>query len=258
MKLRIATIVLDGLPWIACHLPVFNKLPFDWEWHIAEGVSKPVADTAWCRPIKPRLSADGTSQYLESISSHPRIKVFRREEWNGKTEQINACVSGVKPGDVVIQIDADEIWSARQIEMIVRLLTSGGTENGLSFWCRYFVGPDIVITTRDCYAQHKDWEWRRAWRASDGFKFAKHEPPEVNSPVAWHGNEATATYGLVFDHYAYATRKQAEFKAEYYSTEYKDAVQQWQRLQGNTVWPARLCDFFPWVKDKTMVDRLRL
>lgn len=256
MKLIICTIVLDGLPWIAYHLPVFNKLSIDWEWHIAEGVSKPVADTGWCKGIPPRLSTDGTKEYLDSISRHPRVKVVRKEEWNGKTEQINACVKGVQPGDIVMQVDSDEMWTARQLELIVRILTSGGPENSCSFWCRYFVGPDIVITTRDCYAEHKAWEWRRAWKAQDDFRFTKHEPPEVNLTSTWHGNDHTASIGLVFDHYAYALESQVALKAKYYGHDYSNAVEQWRKLQLNTKWPARLGDFFPWVKDQTMVDKL--
>ena len=41
MKVYFFTIVLDGMPFITHHLPVFNRLSFDWEWRIVEGVELP-------------------------------------------------------------------------------------------------------------------------------------------------------------------------------------------------------------------------
>jgi hypothetical protein len=254
MKVRLFTIVLDGMPWIACQLPVFNKLPYDWSWHIAEGTASPVGCTSWCKPIKKRLSVDGTTDYLSAIKSHPRVTLFQKEVWNGKLEMVNACCRGIDPGDVVIQVDSDEIWTARQLESIVKLFNSGMNNNAMLFRCRYFVGPNLIITSREGYGNHSAYEWRRAWRASAGFQFTKHEPPEVSGETIWLGHTTTESIGLVFDHYAYATRKQVEFKQEYYG--YKNAVANWQRLQEQNHFPIRLRECFDWVTDNVEVNRV--
>jgi glycosyltransferase involved in cell wall biosynthesis len=256
MKLRIATIVLDGMPFITCHLPVFNKLPFDWQWDIAEGVSKPVADTSWVKPIPSRLSNDGTTRYLDSIAQHPRVRIHRQPEWPGKCAQINACCEGVNEGDVVLQVDSDEIWTARQIELIVRMLTSGSNRNGMIFRCRYFLGPDIIINSKEGYGNHEAYEWRRAWLAPKDFRFVKHEPPEVNFPVRLIGQEECENMGLVFDHFSYATEAQVFQKEIYYG--YKGAVLQWTALQRNTQWPVKVSKFLSWVKDDSTCTKLYL
>lgn len=256
MTLHIITIVLDGMPFIAMHLPNFNRLPFDWRWHVVEGVAKPVNDTSWCRSIPSRLSNDGTGKYLDSIAAHSRVKLYRKPEWHGKTEMVNAPVDDIKEGDVVLQVDSDEFFSHRQIELIVRMLTSGRNSNGMMFRCRYFLGPDIVINSREGYGNHEAYEWRRAWLAPKDFRFVKHEPPEVNFPVRLIGQEECENMGLVFDHYAYATEGQVFFKESYYN--YKGAVQQWTALQRNTQWPVKVGKFLSWVKDESTCTKLYL
>jgi hypothetical protein len=85
--------------------------------------------------------------------------------------------------------------------------------------------------------------------------FKTHEPPELDNIFPnYLTHEMTEEMGLVFDHYAYCTEEQVRFKEQYYG--YKDAVANWLKLQGNKKWPVRLGDFFPWVTDGTMVDKL--
>lgn len=251
--IHIITIVLDGMPFIPIHLPELNKLSLDWRWNVIEGTAKPVLDTAWCKPIAPRLSKDGTTEYLLSIASHPRVKLYRNPQWEGKLEMVNAPVADIKEGDTVIQIDSDEFWTARQIEVIHRLLNMGDGRNMMQFYCRYFVGPNLILTGDDCYG-NKAGEWVRAWKAPKKFRFTKHEPPEVNFVTVPIGKKETQSLGLVFDHYAYATEQQVEFKRIYYG--YKDAVTQWKALQANTTWPVKLRDYCKWVTDDAMATRL--
>lgn len=254
MTLHVFTIVLDGMPWIAYHLPVLNKLSVDWHWHIIEGVAKPVACTAWCKRLKPRLSNDGTSEYLDSISGHPNISLYRKEEWEGKIEQVNAPCHHYNDGDIVMEIDSDEIWTTRQLESVVQILSTSVDRNRAAFFCRYFFGPNIVITSKEGYGNHGLYEWRRAWKVKKGFAFTKHEPPISNQDGSLITREETEQLGLVFDHYAYATEKQVAFKEKYYG--YRRAVQSWNMLQNNSVWPAELHNFMPWVKPGVIVDKI--
>ena len=97
------TIVLNGMPWISCHLPVFNKLNVDWRWHVIEGAAKNVGCTSWCKSIPPSLSTDGTTEYLNEISSHPRVRLYRSKMWNGKLDMVNAFAAEIKAGDTVME-----------------------------------------------------------------------------------------------------------------------------------------------------------
>jgi hypothetical protein len=95
-------------------------------------------------------------------------------------------------------------------------------------------------------------------------RWVAHEPPVLAEPLAdgrWRAvaqvnpilHEQTEAAGLVFQHYAYATREQVQFKEDYYG--YRGAVARWEALQGAGEFPVMLRDYFPWVRDETQVDR---
>lgn len=254
MKLNIATIVLDCMPYIGSHLPMLDTLKSDWHWVIAEGAAMNVRDTGWCKPQSPRLSRDGTTEYLNCIRNHPRVRVIQRQQWNGKTEQVNACLSLMKQPGVLLQIDGDEIWTAQQLETLVRLFETEPRIQSAAFHCRYFLGPNIIVSSNNTYTSHVG-DWVRAWRFTPGMQFLKHEPPTFRTACLPQATrEQTKKYGLVFDHYAYALESQVRYKETYYG--YAGAVDGWRRLQANQKWPVRLGSFFPWVKDSTTADLL--
>jgi hypothetical protein len=66
--------------------------------------------------------------------------------------------------------------------------------------------------------------------------------------------EETYQRGLVFRHEAYMYREQIEFKEKYY--QYHGAVDGWERLQANKIWPTKLKPFFHWVEPDVTVDLL--
>jgi hypothetical protein len=251
MKIHFITIVLDCRDFIGCHLPIFNTLNLDWHWHIAEGTAKPVRDTSWCREISPRLSIDGTTEYLDSIKQHRRVTLYRRTQWDGKTEMVNAPLSGLNGDGLVFQIDSDELWTKAQIERVHECMGNPSLTRA-RFRCRYFFGPDIAITSVGTYGNRGD-EWTRVWRWKSGQLFEKHEPP-IMSGDSGNTLDLRDDDSMVFQHYAYATEEQVAFKERYYG--YAGAVEQWKRLQANRQWPARLGDYCKWVKDETTVDKI--
>jgi hypothetical protein len=255
MKLHVISICLDAMPWIAYHLPVFNTLDLDWHWHVVEGVGRNILDTSWVKGIPPRLSIDGTTEYLDSIKSHKRVTIYRKPQWEGKVAMVNAPLMEIKEPGIVMQVDSDELWSKAQIEQIVYMFNAHPSRDMAQFKCRYYMGPDTVITSENTYGNHLDYEWYRAWRWAPGMLFEKHEPPVMQGT---NGNKfsiaETVAEGLVFEHYAYATEEQVAFKERYYG--YAGAVEQWNKLQANKVWPTSLKNFCKWVKDDAIVDKL--
>ena len=254
MKVHFLTIVLDGMPNLPCHLPTFNTLSCDWDWHIVEGVARNVSCTKWCKPLMPRLSIDGTTEYLDAIKSHKRVKVYRKQLWEGKIEMVNAPLREIQEPGLLIELDSDEIWRADQIEKIVRMFEACPDKDTAQFKCRYYVGPDIVITSDNTYGNHYDYEWYRAWRWNPGQLFTTHEPPKMGGSLGRKFSvQETSQAGLVFEHYAYATPEAVAFKEYYYG--YSGALDQWARLQ-SAKFPVKLKDYLSWIKDEATADKL--
>jgi len=257
------TIVLDGQPFIERHYPVFKSLDVPWRWIVVEGVANNVNCTGWCAELPPRLSNDGTTEYLDSIRDD-RVTVLRRPLWHGKLEMCNAAMEQIKAPCFLWQVDSDEIWTKAQIETVRSLFQSRAIGfNAAMFRCRYFVGPDIVTLGHDCYGNNTAYEWKRVWQFRPGNRFVSHEPPLFNTPERILPHSVTVSEGCVFDHFAYCLEKQVLFKQQYYAGLknpvghlYANAVEGWKRLQENQLWPARLQDFLPWVDNKATVVRL--
>ncbi|MGD1912676.1 MAG: FkbM family methyltransferase [Rivularia sp. (in: cyanobacteria)] len=272
------TIVLNGQPFIKYHIDIFKQLPFKWHWHIVEGVADLKHDTAWSVGNGGRitseihnsgLSIDGTSEYINELKKQypDNITVYRKPEgifWEGKREMTNAPLENIQEECLLWQVDVDELWTFEQLSTARELFIKNPDKTAAFYWCSYFVGENLLISSRNCYAQNPQQEWLRTWKFKPGYVWAAHEPPvlveklpdgqlknlaAVNPFI--HGD--TEEQGLVFQHFAYTTKEQLKFKEEYYG--YKDAVSQWTTLQQQTKFPVLLRDYFAWVGDDTTVDQ---
>ncbi|MBD2668927.1 FkbM family methyltransferase [Arthrospira platensis FACHB-439] len=278
LPIHFFTIVLNGEPFIHYHIEVFKQLPFKWHWHIIEGVADLKHDTSWCLKLGGQItdqihkngrSKDGTSEYLDQLAQkYPEnITIYRKPEgkfWDGKREMVNAPLANIKEECLLWQVDVDEIWTLEQICQTRKLFVKNPDKTAAFYWCWYFVGENMIISSRNCYAQNPRQDWLRTWRFKPGCVWAAHEPPILvetcedgqQKNVAainpfMHGE--TEKEGLIFQHFAYVTPEQLKFKEQYYG--YKNAVSQWQSLQSQTQFPVYLREYFGWVGDRTMVDR---
>lgn len=271
------TIVLNGEPFIRYHLEALAGLPFRWHWHIVEGVARLRHDTAWSVSNGGRISDslhsqgrshDGTSEYLDRIQrEHPdKITIYRKPPprlWDGKLEMINAFLPHLPEDCLLWQVDADELWSRAQIVKLRELFLEHPGKTAAWFWCRYFVGPELVVSSRAGYSQNPESEWLRVWRYKSGMEWASHEPPRLIETSSRDGEREVGKinpfwhfemeeHGLVFQHFAYAVQEQLAFKQIYYG--YRDALDGWQKLQAAQERPLLLRNYFSWVKDDTAVD----
>lgn len=57
---------------------------------------------------------------------------------------------------------------------------------------------------------------------------------------------------LIFQHFAYVTPEQLDFKESYYG--YKNALQEWKRLREQTEFPILLKNYLSWVTDETIAE----
>lgn len=278
LPIHFFTIVLNGEPFIRYHLNVFKQLPFRWHWHIVEGVADLRHDTAWSVQLGGHItdeihhqgrSRDGTSEYLdELVAQHSdQITLYRQPEgkfWDGKRDMVNAPLVNITEDCLLWQVDVDELWTVEQIVAAHQMFASQPDKTAAFYWCWYFVGKDLVISTRNGYAQNPEQDWLRTWRYHPGCVWAAHEPPQLVEPLPdgqWRDvarvnpfrHDDTEAHGLVFQHFAYVLPEQLHFKESYYG--YAGALSQWQTLQKEAYFPVRLRRYFSWVGDLTMVDR---
>lgn len=254
MTLNIFTIVLDGMPTIPSIFTSLNALNVDWKWTICEGVAANVNDTSWCQKIEPRLSKDGTTEFLDSISNHPRITILKRELWeHGKTQQCNAALETFNSSGILMQMDCDEIWRTDSLERVIALFRDNPTANIVQFYCRYFLGPNIISVKPNTYGNNS-YEWFRAWRFEPGDRFISHEPPILQMPGRQNICISRDAHNITFDHYAYAYEKQLQFKEEYYG--YANAVNEWKQLQQQSSFPIKLKDHLKWIQDDAEALRI--
>ncbi|WP_017305265.1 FkbM family methyltransferase [Spirulina subsalsa] len=271
------TIVLNGEPFIRYHIEILQQLPFPWHWHIVEGVADLKHDTAWSVKLggqvtdaihRDGLSQDGTSDYLDQlVAQYPdNITLYRQPKgtfWEGKREMVNAPLKNIQEECLLWQIDVDELWTVEQIKQTRNLFISHPEKTAAYYWCWYFVGEDLIVTTRNCYSQNPQQDWLRTWRYKPGYFWAAHEPPVLVEPLADgkfknvaavnpFRHEETSQKGLIFQHFAYVLPEQLQFKEQYYG--YTQALNYWQQLQKAEQFPVLLREYFPWVGDDTMVD----
>jgi hypothetical protein len=257
MKLHIVTIVLDGMPTLPALFFNFNALKVDWHWTIIEGAAANTSCTYWCNKQAPRLSEDGTHEFLQMISSHPRVRIVSTVFWpGGKVQMFNHALDQIKEEGVLLQCDADEVWQAWQLDRLVDAFRSDPSIGSAQFVCRYFLGVNILSATPNTYGNKPD-EWLRAWRFTPGDKFLSHEPPNLHQRQPGHriNPEWLAMEGLMFDHYAYAFPNQVQYKEQFYG--YRNAFKGWQSLQQNKRWPVKLKEFFGWVDDRATAEPLK-
>ena len=241
LPIHFFTIVLNGQPFIRYHIDIFKQLPFKWHWHIIEGVADLKHDTGWSLQLGGKItdeihkqgrSKDGTSEYLDELAAkYPEnITLYRKPEgefWDGKREMVNAPLRNIKEECLLWQVDVDEIWTLEQICNSRKLFIKNPEKTAAFYWCWYFVGENLVISSRNCYTQNPKQDWLRTWRFKPGYLWAAHEPPVLveNLPDGQQKNIAainpfrhveTEKEGLIFQHFAYITPEQLSFKEQYY------------------------------------------
>lgn len=265
MKLNAFTLVLNGMPTLPSVFFALNALPKSqpWHWYVVEGASLNVNCTAWCQEQEPTLSTDGTTEFLNMLSIHPRVTIFRKELWTGgKVEMANVALSEMREPGVLMQIDADELWQTAQLQEIAEMFEDSPWLNA-RFFCRYFVGPDLITGGTNSYGNKSD-EWLRAWRFVPGSRFVSHEPPRLEYPkgVCLDGGrymtrEETLQRKLIFNHYSYAFENQVHYKSLFYGYG-EEGLNGWRQLQqvSRGAFPLKLKTYFHWADSACLVHKI--
>lgn len=252
-----------------------SGVPF--HWHIVEGVSNLVRDTGWSISNGGYIdsyfhsngrSIDGTSEFIDQLQNNGQlVTVYRSQEkfWNGKVDMMNAPMDNIDVGDILWQVDVDEFWEPESIRKLFEIFAHNQHVNHAQFYCNYWVGPKLLLTSRGGWGNNPVGEWKRVWRKRRDSYFLSHEPPlfvwrngvgdleDVASSGAL-PNSQTEFLGLIFDHLGYVYREQLQFKESYYG--YKGALERWLSLQTDPRDSIPLRDYFAWVDSESRVRRV--
>lgn len=277
LPIHFFTIVLNGEPFIRHHIKELSKLPFKWHWHIIEGVAELKHDTAWSLQSGGEIpnemhrqgtSIDGTTEYLDWLAnSYPgQITIYRKnkgEFWDGKLEMVRAPLINIHEKCLLWQIDVDELWTSTQIISSRNMFIKSPSKNAAFYYCNFFVGRNLLVTTRDTYGNYSNYEWLRTWRFEDGDMWLKHEPPVLCRKMSddeWVDvgrldpfmHAETEENGLVFQHYAYVLEDHISFKESYYG--YQGLLERWRELQETKLFPVLLREYFTFINDDALVN----
>lgn len=256
MKNVFVTPVHRAMPWLTFHYPTFRELVpsfmvKDWEWWLMFGECREYSYAAG------RFLDDGSRAVAESLArTDPRIHVVDAppNKWTME-DCANYPLHGRTETVLYWKLDADEVWTEEKIGRINLMFRDLPNKNVAYFRCRFFVGPDIIVTSRDTWGGAQHYEWKRVFRMEPGQKFGEESPPIIaGCEERAIDKDYTERLGMIFDHFAYATEDQARMKSIRWQQ--PATLDGWRRLQANTKWPARLIDYFPFVQPETTVDKL--
>ena len=265
------TIVLNGMPFVKYHINLFKSLPFDWHWHIIEGVAELNHDTNWSVPSggmvtdslhRNGLSKDGTTEYLDSLQREfpDNVTIYRKDSgkfWDGKIEMVNAPIPNLPDQCILWQVDVDELWDFKSIYRMRNMFEKDKDRMSAFVYCYYFVGPRKFISTLNTWATMSS-DWVRVFRFYKGSSWKTHEPPVLLSKSGLDlsrksfNRKETLDKGISFQHFAYVTKEQVLFKEIYYG--YKDAVRYWERLQQTNGGVIDVGDYIPWARKGALVS----
>lgn len=255
--LHIVTPVLNGMPFIARQWEEISKIRGDFIWHVIEGVSIPIDAGGHRKMVQDDehrgwRSVDGTSEFLDSITS-PNVRVGRKAApWKGVIEMANFPGTFFTNGDVIHVMDVDEFWTARQLDFIPTVMLETGSGKAW-YWCKYYLGPDVIVRNRVPPGNDPKDAWIRTFVYS-GHPFLTYEPPNMPFAGLSAKHSWTESQGLVFDHLSWVTEKQVARKCSIYSEpRYMDA---WNRMNESLMGEAPLKSFgWPTGSDDAIVAR---
>jgi glycosyltransferase involved in cell wall biosynthesis len=105
-------------PAVSVILPTFNRLQY-----LRPAVDSVFAQTFedWELVIADDGSASATSSYLETVSSHPRVRLMRLPHTGNPSIVRNAALRAAR-GEYIAFMDSDDVWLPRKLEIQLEAL----------------------------------------------------------------------------------------------------------------------------------------
>lgn len=206
-------------PKIAFHMIVFNS-----DYVLRECLESvlpygPVIATEGPVAYYQRLGYSTSTDQTSAILDEYGIDTLHGQ-WPEKDAMVNAGLDRIPPDtDFIWVLDSDEIWRAKDIQLILAIL-AGGEVDSMSFraWSFYAGFDSIMGGFEESFEVHRIQRWY------PGAIWQTHRPPTIMAPDGrpWreHGHMhglQTDALGLRFWHYSYLWPSQMRMKAAYYA-----------------------------------------
>ena len=158
LPVRFITTLINGEPFIRYHIEVFKQLPFNWHWHIVEGVPELQHDGESSSKFEQlhqnKLGNDGTSEYLDELAlAYPEnVTIYRKPKnsfWKSKFEMMSLVMKNIAEEELLEclmwQIDPHELWTVDQICISWQMFLENPEKTAAFYKYSTFVGNDLII-----------------------------------------------------------------------------------------------------------------
>lgn len=228
-RVSFGVIVLNGLPFVPFNLRALY--PYAHQIIVVEGAAPGAAGIA----TADGHSRDGTLTALRRFARDEdpegKVLVVTAEDeghpdgfWPGEKNQQSRAYASRATGDYLWQVDVDEFYLPRHMELVLADLSahpdiSAVTFPTITFWGATGCAVDGWFLRRGAADYHRLFTW------GPGYTYATHRPPTVTDPDGrdtragrWLDGPAMARRGVAMRHYSLLFPAQAVEKVEYYSS----------------------------------------
>ena len=226
-RITFGMIVLNGEPFIRYNLRALY--PFAHEIIVVEGATPNAA----CISNSDGHSSDTTLATLRKFKEYEDLEkkliiVTAEDEgysngfWPGEKDQQSQAYARRATGDYLWQVDVDEFYFQKHMNMILSILHDNSSISGMSFKTLTFFG-DTNYLVNGHYLKAGAAIYRRLFKWSEGYQYVKHRPPTVVDNQGndlflknWVHGHYLASKGILLFHYSLLFPKQVADKAAYY------------------------------------------
>jgi hypothetical protein len=228
-RVTFGVIVLNGEPFTRYTLRALY--PYAHQIVVVEGAAPAARNVA----TADGHSRDGTLEVLRRFKAEEdpdgKVVLVTAEDeghpdgfWPGEKDEQSAAYARRATGDYLWQVDIDEFYRARDMELVLSMLREDRSITGagfpqLTFWggTRYWVDG--------WYLRRHFREVRRLFRWGAGFTYLRHRPPTVLDAAGrdvrdgpWVAASDMARRGAVMLHYSLLFPAQVRDKCDYYAS----------------------------------------
>lgn len=237
IRVTFGIIVLNGQPFLEYNLRALY--PFAHQIVIVEGAVAAAQSLATAQGH----SRDGTLQMIRHFQAHNdpenKLVIVTAEDegkpngfWTEKDEMSQAYAQRAT-GDWLWQVDSDEFYLDKDMEIIFGMLEADPQITAVSFPYRQFWGGFDYLET-GLWFLYEHTAFHRLFRWRPGYRYEKHRPPTALDETGrdlrslrWVSDRKMQRRGIYLYHYSYVLPKQAYQKVGYYthvtwSTEFRD------------------------------------
>lgn len=233
-RISFGIIVLNGEPFVRYNLRALYR--FAHEIIIVEGAVQAASEFA----TKDGHSIDGTLETLYQFKAEEddkdKIQIVTRDGFWTEKKEMSLAYAERASGDYLWQVDIDEFYKAKDVQMVMEMLADDPEISAISFKTLTFWGGFNYLCG-GWYLSRGAETFHRLYRWGPGFRYVSHRPPQVQNASGlnmhcrkWITSNQLAKKGIFLYHYALVFPKQVKDKCHYYK------VAPWAKREKMMAW----------------------